>query len=118
VGLCMCRNMVFFAVVLVLLAGLQGANAEQTTAALNMRNCDPDGDGYYPDPSPSNCPDIITVIPDGGTVDIICSTLGSDVNGDSEWLYVTDGDYGPGFVADFYVNCGGPCQYPQCPEPL
>jgi hypothetical protein len=89
-GWCMCRNMVSVAaaatVVLVLLAGLQCADAERKTKGdVNLRDCDPDNDGYYPPPSPSNCPKIIKVVPKGAKVYPICKAQGGNVNGDKWW---------------------------------
>jgi hypothetical protein len=121
----MCRNMVSVAaaatVVLVLLAGLQCADAERKTKGdVNLRDCDPDNDGYYPPPSPSNCPKIIKVVPKGAKVYPICKAQGGNVNGDKWWLYVVyTAKLKAGFVADYYVDCGGVvCPYPVCSQPL
>ncbi|KAG0561790.1 hypothetical protein KC19_9G092000 [Ceratodon purpureus] len=121
------RNVVWFAatstMIVVLLAGLQSADAELTKAAVNLRDCDPDGNGYYPPPSPSTCPSVLTVIPKGGTVYPICIYQGSDVKGDNWWVYVQYGIYQStrkyGFVADYYVDCGGVvCGYRLCSNPM
>lgn len=63
---------------------------------------------------------IIKVISKGEKVYPICKAQGGNVNGDKWWLYVVyTAKLKAGFVADYYVDCGGVvCPYPVCPQPL
>jgi hypothetical protein len=45
-------------------------------------------------------------IPDGDSVTTWCWHVGTDVNGDSFWDFVT-GPYGTGYVSDYWLYTGG-----------
>lgn len=75
--------------------------AAPVTANLNLRSC---SSTSYP---------IQVVIPSGYVIIANCKVRGETINGDNAWLYTIYGGYS-GFVSDFYVDCNGYCNVPDC----
>jgi hypothetical protein len=100
---------------LLLASFLLSADAYTTNAAVNLRDCG-DSDNYCkPSTYCANncCCPVIKTLPQGSSVSILCKVTGQSINGDATWLYVKAGTT-YGWVADYYVSCGGVCPGSTC----
>jgi hypothetical protein len=60
----------------------------------------------------NSCCNVAATLAKGTRVNALCWVPGQNINGDSRWLVITSPR--KGYVADYYVSCGGLCKVPAC----
>ncbi|GAQ80352.1 hypothetical protein KFL_000520240 [Klebsormidium nitens] len=104
-------------VALVILACfLVAAEAYTLNDNTNIRRCGDSDNFCRPSTYCANncCCPVIKTLPRGTNFNIYCYSNGQSINGDARWLYGKAADGTVGWLADYYVSCGGLCPASPC----